>query len=270
MNKQGKLIKKLADILAVVLIVMIIGGILGATGILGGIITPTGGNVPTEELTLNPSDVYELDVEVGSAEIDLVISDTLRIEASQGCFKLKNKNGRIRIEEKGNIFSLAADRRVTVYLPENFSFQKVSLETGASDITGELLNTEYLELDIGAGVITLDKLNVSKKAEIDCGAGEFILKSGTVSNLDFSLGVGNADITAELKSNADIESGVGELKLNLADGKENYTFNVETGLGSISYDGAAVKGETLLGNGGTKVKLEGGVGSVDISFGLSA
>ncbi len=270
MNERGKLIKKLADILAVILIVMIIGGILSATGILGGIISPSGDNSPAEELMLNPSDVYELDVEVSSAEIDLVRSDTLRIEASQGSFKLKNKNGKIKIEEKGNIFSLAADRRVTVYLPEDFSFQKVSFETGASDITGELLNTQYLELDIGAGVITLDKLDVTKKAEIDCGAGEFILKSGTLHNLDFSLGVGSADITAVLKSNADIESGVGELKLNLTDSKENYTFNVETGLGSISYDGASVKGETLLGNGETKVKLEGGVGSVDISFAAAA
>ena len=78
--------------------------------------------------------------------------------------------------------------------------------------------------------------------------------------------MGSADISAELKSNADIESGVGELKLNLTDSKDNYTFNVETGLGNILYDGASVKGDTLLGNGATKVKLEGGVGSVDISF----
>lgn len=266
MNERGKLIKKLVDILAVVLIVMIIGGLVGATGIIGGIIAPTSGNVPTEELTLNPADVYELDMEVGSANINIVKSDVFRIETNADSFKLKNKNGKIKIEEKGNLFALNPDRSVTIYLPKDFYFQKVSLETGASNISGELLNTEYLELDIGAGLIELEELNVTKKTEIDCGAGQFILKSGTLHNLDFSLGVGSADIAAELKSNADIESGVGELKLNLSDSKDNYTFNVETGLGSISYDGASVKGETLLGNGETKVKLEGGVGSVDISF----
>lgn len=266
MNGQGKLIKKLADILAVVLIVMIIGGILSATGLLGAIISPGEDSAPAEVINLNTTDVYELDIEVGSANIDIVKSDSLRIEASQGNFKLKNKNGKINIEEKGNLFSLNPDRKVTIYLPENFYFQKVKLETGASDIEGELLNTEYLELDIGAGMIELDNLNVTKKAEIDCGAGEFILKNGTISNLDFSLGVGSADINASLKSNADIESGVGELKLNLTDSKDNYSFNVETGLGAVIFDGASVKGDTLLGSGETKVKLEGGVGNVEIDF----
>ncbi len=270
MNEHGKLIKKLADILAVVLIVMIISGILGATGLLSGIISPSGNNSPAEVLTLNATDVYELDMEVGSANISLVKSDSFSIETDADSFRIKNKNGKIKIEEKGNIFALNSVRKVTIYLPEDFYFQKVGLETGASNITGELLNTQYLELDIGAGIITLEKLDVTKKAEIDCGAGEFILKSGTLHNLDFSLGVGSADITAAIKSNADIESGVGELKLTLTDSKDNYTFNVETGLGSIVYDGASVKGDTLLGNGETKVKLEGGVGSVDINFSAAA
>lgn len=270
MNEHGKLIKKLADILAVVLIVMIVGGIVSATGILSGIISPSDSDAPTEELILNPTDVYELDMEVGSANIIFAKSDTFRIEADADSFKLRNKDGKVKIEEKGNIFALKTNRRVTVYLPENFCFNKVSLETGASGINGELLCTEYLELDIGAGSITLEKLDVTKKAEIDCGAGQFIVKSGTLHNLDFSLRVGGADIAAELKSKADIESGVGELKLTLTDSKDNYTFDIETGLGSISYDGASVKGETLLGNGATKVKLEGGVGNVEIYFTAAA
>lgn len=266
MNERGKLIKKLADVIAIILIIMIVGGILGATGILGNILSPGEGNSPADTIVLTEADTYELDVEVGSAEIELIKSDSLRIETTEGNFNVKTKNGKIRITEKGNIFMLKPDRQVKIYLPENFYFQKVSLETGASNIRGELLNTQYLELDIGAGIITLEKLDVTKKAEIDCGAGQFNLKNGTLHNLDFSLGVGSADICAELKSNADIESGVGELKLTLSDSKDNYTFNVETGLGNILYDGASVRGDTLLGNGATKVKLEGGVGSVDISF----
>lgn len=270
MNEHGKLIKKLADILAIILIIMIIGGIINATGLLGAIISPSDEDAPTEELILNPTDVYELDMEVGSASIAVVKSDLLKIEAASDSFRLRNKDGKIKIEEKSNFLVLNTDRKVTIYLPEDFYFHKVSLETGASNISGELLNTQYLELDIGAGLITLDELNVTKKAEIDCGAGELVLKGGTLHNLDFSLGVGSADICAELKSNADIESGVGELKLNLTDSKDNYTFNVETGIGSISYDGASVKGDTRLGNGETRVKLEGGVGSVEIAFGAAA
>ena len=266
MNEHGRFIKKLADILAVILIVMIFGGILSATGLLGAIISPSDDSAPAEVINLNTTDVYELDIEVGSADINILKSDTLRIESDSDSFKIKTKNGKIKIEEKTNLFLISPNRSVNIYLPEDFYFQKVSLETGASDIDGELLNTQYLELEIGAGMIELDNLNVTKKAEIDCGAGDFNLKGGTIYNLDFSLGVGSADITAALKSNADIESGVGELKLNLTDGKDSYSFDVETGLGAVFYDGASVKGDTLLGSGETKVKLEGGVGSVIISF----
>lgn len=266
MNERGKFIKKLADILAIVLIVMIFGGILSATGVISSIVSPTENDSPAEILALDPDSLYELDIEVASANIILVRSDTLYIETNDDNFKVKNKNGKISIEEKGNLFSFKADRKVTIFLPENFYFQKINLETGASNIEGDFLKAEYLELDIGAGLISLEKLEATKKAEIDCGAGEFTVKSGSLANLDFSLGVGKADITTELKSNADIESGVGELKLTLSDSKENYCFDIETGLGSIIFDGSSVKGETIIGNGENKIKLEGGVGSVNVGF----
>ena len=266
MNEHGKRIKRLADVLAVILIIMIIGGILSATGIIGTILSPSDSDAPVDALTFRTEDIYELDIEVGSAGISILKGDSIRIEADSDSFKIKEKNGKISIDEKSGLFLLDTEKRITIYLPEDFYFQKASLETGASGISGELLNTQYLELEIGAGLIELDELNVTKKADIDCGAGEFNLKKGTITNLDFSLGVGSADISAELKSNADIENGVGDLKLKLTDSKDNYTFRVETGLGRISYDGAAVKGDTHLGSGAVNVKLEGGVGNVDIGF----
>lgn len=266
MNERGKTVKKIADVLAIVLIVMIFGGILSATGLLSGLIP--GGAIQNvyETSTFNAQDISELDIEVASANITFAEGDSLSIEALINSFNIKEKGQKIIIEEKGSFLKINKNRDITIYIPKDFTFKKVQLETGASYLYGDVLNTEYLETDIGAGVVELEKLNVTKKAEIDCGAGQLSLKSGSISSLDFSLGVGSADITAELKSNADIESGVGELKLNLTDSKESYCFDIETGLGSIIYDGATVKGDTLLGNGDTKVSLEGGVGSVEISF----
>ena len=114
MNEHGKLIKKRADILAIILIIMIIGGIINATGLLGAIISPSDEDAPTEELILNPTDVYELDMEVGSASIAVVKSDLLKIEAASDSFRLRNKDGKIKIEEKINILVLNTDRKVTI------------------------------------------------------------------------------------------------------------------------------------------------------------
>lgn len=266
MNEQGKIIKKIADCLAIILIVMIIGSILGATGILGSIISSDSQTPSDELMTFSSQDINELDIEVACADIAFVSSDSLGIEADNACFRIKSKGGKITVEEKGNLLKFNNSRKLTVFVPGDFAFEKVSLELGASALEAESLKTKLLDLDTGAGYTLFKELSVTEKADIDCGAGEIVIEKSSIEKLDFSLGVGSADITSEIGRNADIESGVGELALTLEGSKEKYCFDIETGLGSIMFDGASVRNDTLLGNGDTKIQLEGGVGSIDVSF----
>ena len=265
MNGQGKLVKKIADALAIVLIVMIFGGILGATG-LPAILSPESSEPLTEGISFGTEEISSLEVEAGAADISFLQGESLSVEFDKNSFTVKEHGGRITVRERSNFLNLNKSRSLKIFIPENFSFEKVKLETGASNVEGQLLRAQKLDLDSGAGLVVFDKLEVTQKAELDCGAGEVTVRSGTLGSLDFSLGVGLADITAELKGNSEIESGVGELSLHLPDGKENYCFNIETGLGAIVFDGSSVKGETVIGNGENSVSLEGGVGSVKVSF----
>lgn len=266
MNEQGKFIKKVADCLAVILIIMIIGGVLGATGVLTSVIPADSYSSPSEKTAFYADNVDELDVEVACADISFVTADSLYIEADTDCFRIKTKGEKITVEEKETFLKLNKSRKLTVYIPEDFVFEKVSLEMGASTLDAESLKTNRLELDTGAGHTEFESLEVTGKADIDCGAGEVTVKNSAIHSLDFSLGVGSANITAQINGGADIESGVGELNLSLKGGKDKYCFDIETGLGSIVFDGAAVKKDTLLGNGETKIQLEGGVGSLNVSF----
>lgn len=267
MNNQGKFIKKLADILAIVLIVMIFGGILGATGLLGDFIPSPDGESESEIISFDKEKIDELDIEVACADITFLEGESLCLEGEKGSFIIREKGDKITVEEKDSIFiNTSKSRKLIFYVPEGFAFEKIQLETGASNVEGTLPETKELELDVGAGRVSFDSLKATKKAEIDCGAGEFTLKSGSLNNLDFSLGVGIADITTVLTGNSDIESGVGQLTLTLADSKDNYCFDVETGLGAIIFDGSAVKGETVIGSGVNRISLEGGVGSINVSF----
>ncbi len=266
MNEQGKIIKKIADCLAIILIVMIIGGILGATGILSGIISPSSASPSSEVTSFSAAEISELDVEVACADISFVSSDSLAVEADTGFFRVKTKGSKITVEEKGNLLKLNGSRKLTVFVPDGFVFDKVTLELGASALEAEVLKARSLSLDTGAGNTRFKELTVTEKADIDCGAGEFTVESSSFRRLDFSLGVGSADITTQIKETAEIESGVGELRLALTDAKANYSFDIETGLGSITFDGAAVRNDTLLGNGDTRIQLEGGVGSIDVKF----
>lgn len=266
MNGQGKFIKKLADILAVVLIVMIFGGILGSTGLLTGILPADGNESFFEVMSFTAEEISSLDIEAGSADISFLAGEALTVEFDKSSFSVSERGGKITVKEKSNLLDPNKNRTLKIFLPESFIFEKVKLEAGASAIEGKLLRSQELELDAGAGVVLFEKLVITRKAEIDCGAGEITVYSGIIHSLDFSLGVGKADITAALRDKCEIESGVGSLLLRITDGKEGYSFDIETGLGSIVFDGSPVRGETSIGNGENSVKLEGGVGSVEISF----
>lgn len=267
MSENKMTVKKLADALAIAIIVIMLFAIFGVTGLFSELAARLDGREEkTETATYSASEITDLDIEAATADITIVKGDTLTVETDRFGFSLKEKKGKISIEERGGIFSLDKNRNVKITIPKGFAFEKIEVESGASDINSEALQTAELELDIGAGDVEFDNLVVTGKASIDCGAGEFALKSGSINNLKFSLGVGSAELNTTLSSDCDFECGVGELKLNLPDGKAAYAFDIETGIGEVKLDSQRIKSETLIGDGANKIKIEGGVGSIDITF----
>ena len=259
--------KKLADALAVAIIVIMLFALFGVTGVfseLGARIE--GKEEKTEISSFSADEITDLEIEVATADITITKGTSLTIESDRFGFSLKEKKGKISLEERGGIFALDKNRKVEITVPEGFYFDKAEIETGASDINGDSLKARELELDIGAGSIALDSLEVTDKAKIDCGAGELILNKGKINNLKFSLGVGSARVNSVLTSDCDFECGVGELELNLPDGKDNYSFSLETGLGPVSFDSQRIRNSAEIGTGVNKVSVEGGVGSVNITF----
>lgn len=268
MRDNNMTAKKLADALAVAIIVIMLFGLFGITGLFSELSARIEGKESSTEISeFSADNITELDIEVATSDISIVKGDTLKIESDRFGFELKEKRGKISLEERGGIFALNKNRKVTIYIPENFTFDKVEIETGAADIEADTIRSRQLSFDIGAGSIELKNLVVTEKASIDCGAGEFFLNSGSVNNLKFSLGVGSASISSVLTAEADFECGVGELDLNLPDGMNNYTFEIETGLGAITLDSQKVRSGAVIGNGQNKIGIEGGVGSIDITFG---
>lgn len=267
MNDNNMTAKKIADVLAIGIIVAILFAVFGMTGIFSELgARLEGKEEKTTVSTYSTSEITELDIEVATASITILTGDTLSIENDRFGFKLNEKKGKINLEERGGIYALDRNRRVIITVPADFTFEKVEIETGASDIAGDGIKAQQLDFDIGAGSISLGNLEVTGKADVDCGAGEFIVSNGRINNLKFSLGVGTAKISSALTSDCDFECGVGELELNLPDDKNNYTFDFDTGLGPVKLDSQRVKSGDTVGEGANRVHIEGGVGSVDITF----
>ncbi len=265
MSNNPMTVKKLADTLAYVLIGIIVISLLSITGLFSSIELGLGETVNISDV-FTESQITELEIDLLTADITVLKGDSLKIDSTKNSFRINNRNGKLSLEERNALFSRNENQHITIYLPEDFTFRTVNIDTGAGEIDAEMLKTEYLELDIGAGYAVFDNLQVTKKAEIDCGAGSFTVRDGVMHNLDFSLGVGKADIAAKVLSNADIESGVGELNLNLLGGKDTYTLGIEKGLGIFTVDSQLVK-ESIIGSGENKIHIEGGIGNISVKFG---
>ena len=106
---------------------------------------------------------------------------------------------------------------------------------------------------------------VSKDAFINTGAGKFQVLAGSINNLDFDIGVGEANIKTKLTGVNRFDAGVGALKLNLLGNLDDYRIKVSKEIGNISIDSKNVS-EGEIGNGDVIVDIDGGIGEIKVDF----
>lgn len=124
------------------------------------------------------------------------------------------------------------DRKLVVKIPTETQFKSVDMEIGASQADIRDLNTEELEIAVGAGQANVDQVSVSK---------------------------------------LDVEVGVGEVNIALNDVQEDYNYNIECGIGSVtvgtvSYGGFAAEKRVTNPGAAKEINVECGMGEVTIQF----
>ena len=174
-------------------------------------------------------------------------------------------NGVSIIEQKHNL-NKTAKTKLTITLPENAVYSEFLLDSGAGNVEIEALRANVIDLELGAGNISINDMNVASAADIDTGAGSFTINNGKINNLDMECGVGRVEINAELTGFCEIDCGVGELNLNIRGNADDYCINVDKGLGDVTINGQSVGDNTTVGNGFNRIKLSGGIGSISVSF----
>lgn len=286
MTTAQKIIKYLAIALAVGIIMSIISGIIFGISIFAGIvsyknetsmtttvISPEEGKITTEFSTVTNevnnttvSNIYDLDIELRYAELAIKKGDRLKTETNNSDIICKEENGQLKIKEKEhNIFTNTKENnKLIVYVPENYTFGKVDIEAGAGQVEIDELNTRDLSLEIGAGTVSIGKLNVTGEADIEGGAGTTKILAGEVNNLNLDMGAGKVELKAKLTGRNEIDAGVGKLDIELTDGVENYSINVNKGIGTVNIAGNTVRNNEMYGSGSTLILVEGGIGSIDI------
>ena len=269
MSPSKKIIKLLAEVIAVSLILLIVYGL--ASLIYGVSFVFGNSNKYESNITLiNNNMIDKIDnfifkIDTDRTSITIKKSDSFNVETNNKNISINydNKTDTISIKEKKlNMFNVYDIYDMTIYIPPTL-FKEVDINSGAGDITIDTLTTNKLDLNANAGKISIDNLTVYMKANIHTGVGRVNINGPLINNLKLTSGVGETNIKANLNGNNYLSSGVGNINLEVLQKRNLYTFNATKGVGDIIIDGEKVKSGTN-GSGPIKINLESGIGKIDI------
>lgn len=274
MTTTQKVIKYVATAFAVFLIVNIISAILFgvyAIGIALNLVNEDNNILEDMKVISNDIDnVSSIELELEFTNLEIKKGDTFKVETNNSKITVLNNNGTIVIEEessswiskRGNDLS-----KVIIYIPENMGYlDKINIENGAGEIKINALATNTLECEFGAGKVYIENLIVSNEANINGGAGKLEILSGSINDLDLDMGVGEVTLKSNITGNSDIDAGIGNLEIELLGDKDNYKLELNKGLGNIEVDNMVTSNNTVYGNGKNYIKIDGGIGTIDIKF----
>lgn len=262
-----KSVNKTILVCAKILAALIIAGIVAsAASVISGISFFVS---PKAEYETVKSESFEeirsVDISVDAAELIIRNGDLHSAETNNKNVSFSLDNGTLKIRERST-FGANKDSIIIVTLPTLAIYHEVDIDTGAGKVTIEDISAMRFSLEVGAGDVEIDKLNVYSRAEISGGAGNVKIGDGSIHNLDLELGMGNTDIIAAIFGESEIECGVGKVNLMLRGGESLYRLACYSGLGGIKVNGQSPKSGELIGHGANSIKIEGGVGAVNVGF----
>ena len=263
MTKLQRVIQYLATALAIFLAVMIIGGILGAVGLLGNLFSRDGaaGDMKTYPVA---SGIRNLKIQINAADLYIKEADTFSVESNLKHLNVREKGSTLFIEETGKLGGTYTDAVLTVYIPSGMILDNTDLTTGAGRLTIERLSCCTLDFELGAGDISIASLIATRSADIEGGAGRITISGGALTDLELEMGVGQLNLTSALTGDCQLDLGIGESNITLLGSKEDYRLELEKGLGSISVDGKSVT--DYRSNGTNRVEINGGIGAINVEF----
>ena len=262
-------IQRVIKYLAIAFAIFLIVGIFGSLIALGSGITDffiQDKNIENEvhvyseeELTLKT-----LNINIAASDLKIKNGEKFKIETNNKDVIVKKDGDKVTIEEKNKKLSFRKRAyEITIYIPEDFKFDEVNIETGAGKLNIKSLESKNLKLKLGAGKTVIDSV-ISDNTDIETGAGELVIKNGILNDSKIEVGIGKLSAEAEFIGNTKIETGIGSCNIKLIPTEDNYKIEFKKGLGDIRYNGESIANDSIVGEGLNFIKIEGGIGSIKV------
>lgn len=260
-NKNNRIIKTFAFILAAIVIISMLGGIYALCITVFDLFQSN----QIENQIQYDSLMSSLDIDLKTANLEIKLGDKLLVSTTNKYVTTYQNNNNIVIQEKKHSFLSRDNNKVIITVPDNFLLDIVEIDITSGSIKIDKLETKRLNLDLGSGTTKINNLLVTDKTKIDCGSGKFLLNNGNLSNLNLDTGLGDTILNTKIIGNSNIETDIGKLELNLIGSINDYELTIDKGVGSIKLNNESLKDKSVVGTGNNYLLIEGGIGLTSIT-----
>ena len=269
MTTLQKVIKYSAIGFAIFLISVIVNAIIGGIQIITegfGFINKVESNEDENFSTYikYEEDISYLDINLTGSNLIIKPGEELSVKANDKTIKISNEGNKLKIVDKNKRIIGNKIKDLIIVIPKDLMFDKVSISAGAGNVNVNGINSNSLNMELGAGKVTLKNI-YSNKTKIETGAGNVDIKDSSLNDLNLELGVGKISISANITGISSIESGIGAFDLKLNGSASMYKFDIEKGIGEIIVNEEKITSNKVIGEGDNSIKIEGGIGSIKIS-----
>ena len=260
-NKNNRIIKTFAFILAAIVIISMLGGIYALCITVFDLFQ----GKQIENQIQYDSLMSSLDIDLKTANLEIKLGDKLLVSTTNKYVTTYQNNNNIVIKEKKHSLLSKDNNKVIITVPDNFLLDIVEIDITSGSIKIDKLETKRLNLDLGSGTTKINNLLVTDKTKIDCGSGKFLLNNGNLSNLNLDTGLGDTILNTKIIGNSNIETDIGKLELNLIGSLNDYELTIDKGVGSIKLNNESLKDKSVVGTGNNYLLIEGGIGLTSIT-----
>lgn len=225
---------------------------------------------------------YAIDSSVKSLKIEMggYIFET-RASVDDSFYLTTDGTEKFQCYEEGGVLCLKAvnssiinigaskGKRITLYIPEGQYFEKVELELGAGQVTFDKLNAGEVTLEVGAGQIIARNI-WARDLGVSVGAGQIELSEMHVDVLDAEIGMGELVGNGSIQKRAKLECSMGNMELTLAGRQQDFNYRLEVSAGNLTLGPNSYSGlgrEKGIENGADKdMDIDCSMGNVTILF----
>ncbi|MBR2407769.1 MAG: DUF4097 family beta strand repeat protein [Lachnospiraceae bacterium] len=226
--------------------------------------------------------VNTLVFEAGACGIDIVTGNTedfiLEYEGlSHATLSDHLENGELSIKLKmdsswnSKWFSVdTEDTKIKLTIPKDAELDSALFEFGAADIDMEKVQAKKLYITVGAGELNAENLTATESAHFTVGAGSFVAEEVVLTNADLECGVGEMKVSGTLDGASVAECGVGSMEIAIAGEQAEYYGELNCGLGEIECGDIQIGGSGKQSYGTSsaerRMDIKCGIGEVDVRF----